>query len=549
MQIEIAIRNGTVVDGSGAAPVAADVGIAGDRIVAVGDLSGVESARGIDAAGKLVLPGFIDAHGHSEVGLFQNPKCESKTAQGITTEVMGNCGYSPFPMLDNNRHRYLLDPKGVDLPWSTAQEYYDTARRQGFAINAVPQLGHIMIRGAVLDNQDRPATRPEIEAMKVHVRDAMEAGTRGFSTGLDYPCSTVADLEEIVELVSVVGEYGGFYTSHLRGYSRNVINAVAEAIEVGRRTGVRVQLSHLGVFGRKQWGFMARLMEIMDRARAEGIEVACDMMPYRSKGSWWAPRAIFPAHAYDWKKPWDENLPALRVLLGDAAKREALKVEVEARRARPKYGFHEEFTWFSDWRDIYIEELAAGSAHRDQIGRSIAEAADHLGVDPCDLYFDLVLNEGEEFGAICIQVNEEEFHALLADPWTMFGTDAIATEFSRLREPWNTIQPHPRHYGSFPRVLGRFVRDEKRFALSDAVRRMSGLAADHFGLTDRGYLRTGGFADVVVVDPDTVAETGTWRLPNSYPLGIDRVIVNGREAFSAGEHTGALAGHMLTRSN
>ncbi|WP_210490879.1 N-acyl-D-amino-acid deacylase family protein [Microvirga antarctica] len=549
MKIDIVIVNGTVVDGSGGPAVKADIGIAGDRIVAVGDVGRVEGAAVLDATGKLVLPGFIDAHGHSDVGLYVNPQCESKLAQGITTEVMGNCGYSPFPLFDNTRHRYLLDPAGVDVDWATAEEYYDVVRKRGFAMNAVPQLGHIMIRGAVLDNQDRPATRAEIEQMKDMVRDAMEAGTRGLSTGLDYACSTVADLEEIVELVSVVAEYGGFYTSHLRGYSRNVLNSVAEAIEVGRRTGVRVQLSHLGIFGRKQWGYMDRMMELIERARADGVEVACDMMPYRTKGSWWAPRAIFPAEVHDWKRPWTENLPGIRLLLQDPVKRQALKEAVEARRARPKYGFHEEFVWFSDWRDIYIEELPTDSRFRTYIGASIAEAAEKEGMEPCDLYFDLVLHEGEEFGATCIQVNEDEFHRLLAAPWTMFGTDAIATEFDRLREPWNSIQPHPRHYGSFPRVLGKFVRDENRFPLADAVRRMSGLVADHFSLTDRGYLKPDHFADVVIVDPAIVGETATWREPNSYPLGIEHVIVNGKVAFENGHSTGAMAGQMLTRTN
>ena len=548
MDVDVAIVNGTVVDGSGEPERKADVAFVADRIVAVGDLSQVAAARTIDASGKWITPGFIDAHGHSDVSLYLNPRCESKLAQGITTEVMGNCGYSPFPLLDNNKHRYLLDPEGVDVDWSTAGEYFDRASERGFAINAVPQLGHIMIRGAVLDNEDRPATLDEIGQMKDMVRDAMEAGTRGLSTGLDYACSTVADLDEIVELVSVVAEYGGFYTSHLRGYSRNVLNSVAEAIEVGRRTGARVQLSHLGVFGRKQWGFMDRLLDVMDRARADGVEVACDMMPYRTKGSWWAPRAIFPADVHDWKLPWSENLPKIRALLADPDQRIKLKAAVEARRVLPKYGFHQEFSWFSDWRDIYIEELPAASNYREFIGSSIAGAAEALKEDPCDLYFDLVLKEGEEFAATCIQVNEEDFSKLLADEWTMFGTDAIATDFSRLREPWNTIQPHPRHYGSFPRVLGKFVRDEKRFPLADAMRRMTGLVADHFELKDRGYVRPNHFADLVIVDPHAVSETATWLNPNSYPAGIEQVFVNGREAFSRGVSTGALAGQMLTRT-
>ena len=208
---------------------------------------------------------------------------------------MGNCGFSPFPMLDNNRN-YLLDPEGVPIDWASADEYFECVGKQGVGMNAVPQVGHITVRAAVLDRADRPATPREIERMRGHVRDAMEAGACGFSTGLDYDPSTVSDLEEIVALAEVAAEYDGFYSSHLRGYSRNVLNAVAEAIQVGRRTGMRIQISHLGVFGRKNWGAGRRIVQMMDEARRDGVRIACDMMPYKTKGAWWAPRAIFP----DW---------------------------------------------------------------------------------------------------------------------------------------------------------------------------------------------------------------------------------------------------------
>lgn len=548
MTFDLAITGASIVDGSGAPARRADIAIKSDRIAAVGEVDASKAARRVDAAGKMITPGFVDAHGHSDVGLFVNPRCHSKLAQGITTEVMGNCGYSPFPLFDNNRG-YLLDPKGVDLAWSSASEYFAAVRKQGVAMNAVPQVGHITVRAAVLDKQDRPATRDEIARMRALVRTAMEQGACGLSTGLDYPCSTVADLDEVVALAKVVAEFGGFYSSHLRGYSRNVLNSVVEAIEVGRRTGCRVQISHLGVFGRKQWGYVQRVLDLMDEARADGVRVACDMMPYRTKGSWWGPRAILPVEHYDWKKPWAENLPALKALLADPAQRARLKEQVEERRARPKFGFHEEFVWFSDWRDIYLEEVAPDSRYGDRLGKSIAEIAEAEGKHPCDLYFDLVLAEGETLACVCIQVAERDFMDLLRDEWTMIGTDAIATEFARLREPWNTIQPHPRHYGSFPRMLGKFVRDEGALEIGDAVRRMTGLVADHFELRDRGYLRAGHHADLVVLDPERVGEVATWRLPNAYPAGVDQVYVNGALAWSRGESTGALAGRILTRAN
>ncbi|MGQ0569824.1 MAG: N-acyl-D-amino-acid deacylase family protein, partial [Armatimonadota bacterium] len=394
---------------------------------------------------------------------------------------------------------------------------------------------------------DRPATRDEIQQMKTHVRDAMEAGARGFSTGLDYEPTTVSDLEEIVELAKVAAAYGGFYTSHVRGYSRNVINAVAEAIDVGRRAGTPVQISHIGVAGRRNWGFGSRVLDIMDKARREGVPVACDMMAYPTAGAWWSARAIFPSWAYDWRKAWPESLPALRALLLDPDQRSRLKAEIEVRRERPKYGFHEEFAIFSNWADIYIHELPPASPHRHVLGMDMAAAAAGEGRDPCDLYFDLIVNEGEQFAAVHAPIGPRDFRAFLTDEWTMFGTDAIGTAIPRLHEPWNPLQPHPRHYGTFPRVLAQFVREERLLDLAGAVRRMTGLPADHFGLAGRGYIRDGYAADLVILDPLHVHERGTWRVPPAYPGGIAHVFVSGVEAVRNGTFTGAQGGRLLTR--
>lgn len=547
MNVDVLIKNGEIIDGSGSGPKAADLALKDGRIVRLGDVSGVTAKTTIDAKGRYITSGFIDAHGHSDVGLYVNPKCETKIAQGITTEVMGNCGYSPFPLLANNRG-YLLEPKGVECNWSSASEYFGLVAKQGTAMNAVPQVGHITVRAAVLDNQDRPATLAEIDRMKELVRDAMKQGACGLSTGLDYHPSQVADLDEIVELAKVVAEFGGFYSSHLRGYSRNVLNAVVEAIEVGRRAGVRVQISHLGVYGRGNWGHGKRMLDIMDMARRDGVRVACDMMPYPTKGSWWSLRAIFPIEIYDWKKPYLENLPGIRAKLTDPKTRAELKALVEARRERPKYGFHEEFSIFNDWRDILIQELPPDSNYRAFVGKSIADAAEAVKTDPCEFYFDRLVEDGETFAAICSPIDRSDFMGLLTDEFTMFGTDAIATSLGRLREPWNTIQPHPRHYGTFPRVLATFVRDERVVELGDAVRRMTGLVADHFGLKDRGYVREGCHADLVVFDPKAIAERATWRVPSAYPAGIDHVFVNGVQAYANGDVTGALGGKMLTRT-
>jgi N-acyl-D-aspartate/D-glutamate deacylase len=385
-----------------------------------------------------------------------------------------------------------------------------------------------------------------METMKAYIRTAMEAGASGFSTGLDYDPTTQADLEEVVELVEVVAEYGGIYTTHIRGHTQNVLNAVAEAVEVGRRTGVPVQVSHLGISGRENWGAASRLLYLMDKARGDGVQVSFDMMAYPTSGAWWAPRAVLPKRLYDWHRSWDENLECIRKELSDPKVRRNLAQEIEERRQSQKFGFEQEALIFSHWEDILIEELPEGSLYSSLLGLDMATAAEAAKREPVDLYLDLLLHEGEEFGAVRIAKSPEDFDALLQSEWGMFCTDSVGTAIYLLGEPWVTIQPHPRHYGTFPRILAKFVRDEQIIPLEQAVRRMSGLPADHFGLEQRGYIREGCWADLVIVDLENLRERGTWRLPSAYPEGIDHVFVNGVEAVSQGQFTGKLGGQMLT---
>lgn len=543
MAFDVLIKNGQIIDGTDAVPRQADVAISGLEIAAIGDLSQAEATEVVDATGRVVTPGFIDVHAHTDVALYLNPNCETQIAQGITTEVNGNCGYSPFPYLDNNRG-YLLD-NGVTLPWKTAREYYIHVAGQGAGINAVPQLGHITVRAAVLDNVDRPASRDEIEQMKVYTRSAMEAGTRGFSTGLEYSPTTASDMEEIVELVKIVAEYGGFYTSHIRSYDKQLLTAVAEAIEIGRRTGVRVQISHLSVYGRNQWGYENRVIDMIDQARAEGVQIACDMMTYPTAGAWWSARAVLPDWAYNWRKPWAENLPELRAKLRDQETRRRLAEEIEYNRARPKYGFRESKLIFNNWGDIHIMELPPGSPRGHLVGLDMETAAANEKLTPTDLYFSLIEEEGEAFSAVHFPLSLNGFKLFMDTPYMMFGTDAIGSAIPRLRESWNNIQPHPRHYGTFPRVFEKFVRQEKALSMVEAVRRMTSLPADHFQLDKRGYLREGYYADVVVFDPDGIGEQGTWRLPSAYPKGIDHVFVNGVHSVADGHFTYELGGQLL----
>jgi N-acyl-D-aspartate/D-glutamate deacylase len=284
----------------------------------------------------------------------------------------------------------------------------------------------------------------------------------------------------------------------------------------------------------------------MDKARQEGMEVACDMMVYRTSGSWWGPRAVLPKRLYDWHVPWEDNLAEVQEILRDPQGRKDLRAEIEHNRQRPKRGFDEEALIFSDWGDIHIEELPPSSPRSHLLGMDMVAAAAVEGQEPVDLFLDMLLEEGDEFGSVRYSKNPKDFRDFIEYDWSMFCTDTIGTKIERVGEPWNTIQPQRRHYGTYPRILAKFVRDEGVLSLEEAVRRMSALPADHFRLEGRGYIKEDYWADLVVVDMERVGEVATWRRPCAYPAGIDHVFVNGVGSVSAGQFTGQLGGRMLT---
>lgn len=544
MEFDILIRNGKVLDGTGNPWFQADVGVKDRKIVEVGFLKHAAGRRSIDASGLFVAPGFVDAHTHSEFGLIYNPPAESHVAQGITTEVLGNCGYSPFPRVEASKG-LLCDPEGVEGDWVTANEFFAKVRDRSFGVNAVTFVGHITIRTAVMGREARPARHEEIEEMKGYVRLAMEAGALGLSTGLDYPPSNSATTDELVALCEVVAEYGGMYSSHLRGYADTVLDAVEEAITIGRRTGIPIQLSHLIVFGRQNWGKGPQIVEMVDQARAEGIDVTADIMAYPTAGAWWAPRSVFSEDVYDWRVDSSIELENLRQKLSDPVTREELRQETKSRRTMEKHGFHEAFIIFNDWGDIYIEGVADGSPNEEYVGLSVAEITAREDKDPVDTYFDLVLQEGPELNSVHITESEDDYLAMLTAPWCMFGTDTIATSIERASEPYNVLQHHPRGYGSYPRILRLFVKEKQVLRLEEAVRKMTSLAAQRFGLDNRGLVREGMQADLVIFDFDTVTDRSTYLHPKRYPEGIEYVLVNGEFAVDTGQLTQATGGRIL----
>lgn len=543
-QFDLLIRNGRVVDGTGSPWIATDVGITDGNIHAIGRLGSATADREIDASGGFVLPGFVDVHAHSDFSMTINPGAESQVGQGITTEVIGNCGFSAYPRLPET-HGLLFDPAGVDGDWSSPDEYFGTLARQPLGDNVVSLLGHGTIRHAVLGSAARAPSPDELARMCDLVRQAMEAGAAGMSTGLDYVPGIYAETEELIALSRVVGEYSGVYASHLRGYTNTLVDAVAEAIRIGREAGCAVQLSHVDVFGRANWGKAARIIEMVNEARMAGVDITADMMAYPTAGAWWAPRAIFPEDVYAWRQPARQALPPLVAQLRDLNRRRELRAIVEARRVQPKAGFHEELLIFSTWDDIYLNAVAAGSNRQEMVGQSFASIGRALGVDPVDAYFDFLVAEGPELSSTHIAISESDYVAFCQQPWMMFGTDSIATRIDLSGEPFNTIQAHPRHYANFVRVLTNHVRNRGWLTLEDAARKMSSLPARRFGLARRGLIATGYAADLVVFKLEDLSEEATWLDPRKHPAGLDFVVVNGVVTVDHGTVTGSLAGRPL----
>lgn len=538
------IQNGRLLDGAGNPWRRADLGIRNGVIAAIGRLSSDSASTVVDATDRFVMPGFVDVHAHSDFALTINRGAESQVGQGITTEVIGNCGFSAYPRLPETRG-LMFDPDGVDGDWETATDYFSVLDSGRLGDNVVSLIGHGTIRHAVMGGDNRAPTSSELDAMARLLDEALASGAAGMSTGLDYVPGIYAETDELIELCRVIAKYGGVYASHLRGYTATLIDAVTEAIRLGEESGCAIQLSHMDVFGRGNWGKAARVIELVNAARDRGVDVTADMMAYPTAGAWWAPRAIFPEDVYAWRQPARDALPPLVSQLEDSRRRKELREIVEARRVQPKAGFHEELLIFSTWDDIYLNGVAPGSANEADIGKSIAGIAHERNVEPVDLYFDLLLTEREQLSSTHIAINEDDYVQFCQQPWMMFGTDSIATTPEISGQPFNTIQAHPRHYANFVRVLANHVRDRGWLTIEDAVRKMAALPAARFGISSRGLLVPGAAADVLVVDLPNVAEVATWIDPRQYPSGLDYVLVNGVVTVDHGDFTGQYGGRPL----
>jgi len=532
--LDILIKNATVVDGSGAPRYEADIVIAESRIIDIGPLPGAQAELVIDAAGYVVSPGFIDMHSHADLTLPFGPTAPSLLHQGITTAVVGQCGLSPAPLLDGTRPQVTatmdawVAQMGPKLPipwseWSSFGGFLDYLRRIGISLNIVPLVGQGMIRSAVMGFAAGPANPAQICAMQGLVMRALEEGAFGISTGLIYPPGSYASTAELIEVTRPVGERGGFYFSHIRGEGETLLEAVSEAVRIGRESGAAIEVGHFKATGRANWSKLSEAIAILERARGEGLDVTADTYPYAAGST------TFLSLLPEWAQEGGRDATLQR--LSDPATRRKMSDSMRTE------GGHGDV----DWQDIMIGSCPAKPQYQ---GHTVAQISAKLGRSAHDVVFDVLLESELEASMFTFQISPENIKVKLRHPAIMIGTDSFGFAAAG---PMHQGIPHPRNYGVYPRLLGRYVREERVLSLEEAVWKASGFPARKLRLSDRGLLKKGYRADLVIFDPGAIIDRATFQDPHQYPAGIAYVIVNGQVVVHGNVHTGTRPGQVLSR--
>ena len=526
---DVVIAGGSVLNGDGTPAVTADVGIRDGRIATIGDLKTAQARQRIDAAGLTVAPGFIDMHNHSDYTILVEPKAESMIRQGVTTMVLGESrSAGPVKQGANDDPRSRAD--GATVDWTTLGGYFARLERQHMSTNIASYVGEEQVWTYVKGYGQTPATPAEIEEMKTLVAQAMEEGAMGLSTALLQPPSSIATTANLIELAKVAKRYGGIYASHIRDEGENVFKAVDEAIQVGAGAGIPVDILHMKIAHQKLWGRAAEIIGMVQKARDAGQNVQANVYPYTAGQNNLS--SIVPPWAHDGGR--QKMLERLR----DPAARRRMHDEVL--HGLPNWYNHYLATG-GGWSGMLLVSLQH-ERNKPFQGKRMSDLIAARGGDPVDVLFDVLVEEGGSVPTVFFHHSEPDMQMVLKQPWTSIGSDGSAVNPDG---PTGRSHPHPRYYGTFPRVLGRYARDLKVITLPDAVRKMTSLNADKIGLKDRGRLKEGAWADVTIFNPATVIDKATFENPHQFPVGIEYVIVNGAVTIERGRHTGALAGRVL----
>ena len=530
VRYDVILRNGTIYDGSGLTPYVGDLAINGDQIAAIGDLGRAEGQLEIDTTGLAVAPGFINMMCWANESLIEDGRSQSDIRQGVTLEILGE-GDSMGPLNQDMKDEMVRRQGDItyDVEWTTLDEYLQFLEGRGVSPNVASFIGSATPRDYVIGQEDRPATAEEIEQMQAIVRTAMEDGALGVASALIYPPGSFADTDELVALAEVAGEYDGIYISHVRGEGAHLLEAVGELLTIAREAGVRAEIYHLKASGQPNWPLFDEAVAMVESARAEGLEITADVYTYPASAT--GLNASMP--------PWVQEGGFEKSLerLADPATRERIAREMGEAS--------------DDWENGY---LGAGSPDnillvgfkseelKPLTGKTLAEVAEMRGTPPKETAMDLIVEDQSRIGTVYFSQSEEVLRRAIALPWVSFCSDAasLAPEGVFLKR-----NPHPRAYGSFARVLGKYSRDEKLLTLEEAIRKLAALPAANLKIDRRGLLREQFFADVVVFDPATIQDHATFAEPHQYATGMEHVFVNGVQVLADGEHTGATPGRVV----
>jgi dihydroorotase/N-acyl-D-amino-acid deacylase len=527
---DLVITNGHIVDGTGSPWYSGDIGIRDGRIAAIGNLSTAARQRTIDAKAKVVAPGFIDMLGQSETTILVDPRLPSKIYQGITTEVTGEGG-SAAPLNDaiiaNDRPGY--EHYKVNPDWRTFRQYFSRLEKQGMGINLASYVGATQVRRMVLGDADVQPTPEQLEKMKALVRDAMRDGAVGVSTALEYAPAPYAKTEEIIALASEASKSGGIYATHMRNESVSVLEAIDEAVRIGREAHIPVEIWHFKVAGKANWGHMPQSIARVNQARAEGVDVEADTYAYTA---WFNTMSAFIP-------PWAHDGGDAKLIerLKDPATRARIRKDLET----PSKDWDNEWDEISGPQDVMIGVVQNPSLKKFQ-GKRLSEVAKIMNKDPMDALFDLLIEDKAFTDCAVFGMSEPDVALALEQPWVSVDNDSSGTSPEGIL---GEEHPHPRAYGAFPRILRKYVREEKKLTLEEAIRKFAALPAQRMRLTDRGVLKLGMWADVVVFDPETVRDVATFDDPNRLAEGMEYVLVNGIPVIENGKMTRALPGKVL----
>ena len=522
---DLLIKNGEIIDGTGKPRQKADLAIRKDKIADLVPEIPVEKARRvIDATGLCVCPGFIDIHSHTDCSLFVNPRSESKIRQGVTTDISGNCGMTPFPIGEEGfaETKSFMKEHGLEIDWEDLAGFFSRLEKQGIGTNYGTFLGHGSLRTYCMGEGKRAPTPEELDKLKYEMDKAMDQGALGLTTGLIYPPGCFADMDELVELAKVAAAKGGIYASHMRSEGQRLLESIVETITIGRRANIPVQISHLKVAGNKNWGKGIWALELISLAREAGLKVHADRYPYIASSTELS--TLLP----DWAH--DGGILKMMERLKTPDIRKRIIDEIIANIGQE-----------SGYEDTLISAVHTEKNNHYQ-GMTLQAVAAERNQSIPDTICDVLLEEEGLVSAIFFSMNDEETDHILSQNWVGIGSDTTARA---PYPPLNADKPHPRAYGTFPRVIAHYAKEKDLFSVEEAVRRMTGLNAEILNLKKRGLLKKDNFADVVIFSQRRIKDMASYMKPHQYPIGIDYVIVNGSVIIEEGIHTGTLAGRII----